>query len=165
MAATMLDQARAALRERFGTAIGTEAAAIGTSHLPKRSEEIQPISTSCEVPEAIGTIGAIGTGKPGTEPIVPPESMDALDSFEWAPDPSRPVAQEMVTAEVAETSGTRRKARTDDGPHDPCPKCSGLNFWRPSMTKEAWRCQRCIPPHPNVWTDGVFLPAPARKAR
>jgi hypothetical protein len=45
-----------------------------------------------------------------------------------------------------------------DGPQDPCPKCGGRNFWRPSMTTQAWRCRQCVPPLPTIWADGVFLP-------
>lgn len=52
-------------------------------------------------------------------------------------------------------------APADDGPPHPCPKCGGRNFWHPSMTTEAWRCRQCVPPHPSVWTDGVFLPPAA----
>jgi hypothetical protein len=50
---------------------------------------------------------------------------------------------------------------TDDGPHEPCPKCGGRNFWRPSMTTKAWRCRQCVPPLPTIWADGVFLPPAA----
>ena len=46
----------------------------------------------------------------------------------------------------------------DDGPHHPCPKCNGRNFWRQSGTTGPWRCRSCVAPHPSIWTDGVFLP-------
>ena len=48
----------------------------------------------------------------------------------------------------------------DTGPTEPCPKCGGRNFWRESMTATPWRCRSCVPPHPGLWTDGVFLPPP-----
>ena len=50
------------------------------------------------------------------------------------------------------------KPHQNDGPHEPCPKCGGRAFWRPSVTGSIWRCRRCVPPLPNVWLDGVFLP-------
>jgi len=118
MAETTLDQARAVLRERFSTAavqlkpIGTEAAPIGNGAAPIDGQEIASESIGYGDAGAIGTIGAIGTGKP----------------------------------------------QQDDGPHEPCPKCGGRAFWRPSVTRNIWRCRRCVPPLPNVWLDGVFLP-------
>jgi hypothetical protein len=53
----------------------------------------------------------------------------------------------------------------DDGPHEPCPKCGGRNFWRPSMTTAAWRCRQCVPPLPTIRTDGVFLPPATTKGQ
>ena len=82
------------------------------------------------------------------------------------------LTQRILTLEtqimVTKTSKTTQKPGTgpvDDGPHEPCPKCGGRNFWRPSMTTAAWRCRQCVPPLPTIRTDGVFLPPATTKGQ
>ena len=79
-----------------------------------------------------------GAGQP-LDPSAP--AMEAQDGITWAPNPCRRVAPLL-----------------DDGPTEPCAKCGGRNFWRPSGTSDPWRCRACIAPHSSVWCDGVFLP-------
>ena len=177
MAATMLDQARAALQARFGAAAGSGTNSAmpkpavknidismtykggsgfdncGKTDMLKRSADIPMISNGCDTQGGFGNFGT-DFGERTETPTTEPTGMDRLDSFEWAPDPSRPVAREMVTADATGNQWV------DDGPHEPCPKCGGRHYWRESGTKGPWFCYRCVRPLGTAWTDCCCLPPP-----
>jgi len=98
-----------------------------------------------------------------------PDDDDPADPPFIAPDATDDDRQERAAIVEFDAGLPRRDAErlagleptADDGPHEPCPKCGGRNFWRPSMTTKAWRCRQCVPPLPTIWCDGVFLPPAA----
>jgi ribosomal protein L37AE/L43A len=144
-------------------ALLTEAATVGLT-IRRRGTRLALVAPT---PPPADLVERLRQAKPDLLAALPDED-DPADPPFIAPDGTDDDAEERAAILEYDAHLPRHEAErlagvlpAADGPHEPCPKCGGRNFWRPSMTTKAWRCRQCVPPLPTIWADGVFLPPAA----